>query len=138
MQTPKFWANLGYISKINSTKYRQGLTVKFAVDGLEDTNHLYRRKVNWGKVWANMTAYSQAGGFGIWNFIIFKHNEHQIDQALKKAKELNLPPHILITDNEMMHIATARPTTMNQLLEKNYINNEFINKNSSEILSIFN
>jgi len=89
MQTPKFWANLGYISKINSTKHRQGLTVKFAVDGLEDTNHLYRRNVNWGKVWANMTAYSQAGGFGIWNFVIFKHNEHQIDQALKKAKELN-------------------------------------------------
>ena len=89
MRTPNFWEMLGHISKINSNKYRQGLTVKFAVDGLEDTNHLYRRNVNWQKVIANMTAYSQAGGFGIWNFITFKHNEHQIDEALNKAKELN-------------------------------------------------
>jgi len=89
MRTPKFWEKLGHISKINSTKYRQGLTVKFAVDGLEDTNHLYRQNVNWQKVITNMTTYSQAGGFGIWNFITFKHNEHQIDQALNKAKELN-------------------------------------------------
>lgn len=62
--------------------------VIWGVDGLEDTNHIYRRGVLWDKVWANMQAYSNAGGYGIWEFLIFDHNKHQVEEAKRLAELL--------------------------------------------------
>ena len=62
--------------------------VVFGVDGLEDTNHIYRRGVVWHKVWDNMKAYSEAGGYGIWEYLIFDHNKHQVDEARALADSL--------------------------------------------------
>lgn len=56
-------------------------TVIFSVDGLSDTNHLYRQNVIWDNVERNMRAFIDAGGRARWDFIIFGHNEHQVDQA---------------------------------------------------------
>ena len=60
--------------------------VTFSVDGLEDTNHLYRVNVNWDRVERAMDVYTQAGGRGLWVFLIFEHNEHQVDEAERLAK----------------------------------------------------
>jgi MoaA/NifB/PqqE/SkfB family radical SAM enzyme len=54
--------------------------VDFGIDGLEDTLHLYRRNVKYTKVMENAEAFIQAGGNARWNFIVFQHNEHQVDQ----------------------------------------------------------
>lgn len=62
--------------------------VVFGVDGLADTNHIYRRGVVWDKVWSNMKAYSEAGGYGIWEFLIFDHNKHQVEEAKALAESL--------------------------------------------------
>jgi len=62
--------------------------VIFAIDGLEDTNHIYRVNVNYKKVMENAQAFIQAGGNAEWQFITFKHNEHQVDAAQQLAKEL--------------------------------------------------
>lgn len=59
----------------------------FAVDGLEDTNHLYRRGVNWAKVERNIQAFTRAGGRARWDYIVFRHNEHQVEEARQKAAE---------------------------------------------------
>lgn len=56
-------------------------TCIFSVDGLSDTNHLYRQNVRWDKVEANMRAFIEAGGRARWDFIVFGHNEHQVDEA---------------------------------------------------------
>ena len=56
-------------------------TVIFSVDGLRDTNHLYRQGVVWDNVERNMKAFISAGGRARWDFIIFGHNEHQVDEA---------------------------------------------------------
>jgi len=65
--------------------YRQlammGVHVTFAVDGLEDTNHIYRRGVDWQMVRDRMTAFIDAGGRAQWQWIEFPHNSHQIDRA---------------------------------------------------------
>ncbi len=61
--------------------------VIFSVDGLEDTNHLYRQNVIWEKVETNMRAFIAAGGRARWDFIIFEHNEHQVEEAKKLAEE---------------------------------------------------
>jgi MoaA/NifB/PqqE/SkfB family radical SAM enzyme len=62
--------------------------VAFGIDGLEDTLHLYRRSVKYNKVIANAKAFIDAGGKAQWNFIVFRHNEHQVDQVKQIAMEL--------------------------------------------------
>ena len=51
------------------------------LDGLEDTNHIYRRYTDWSKIERNAKTFLNAGGKGSWVFIVFKHNEHQVDEA---------------------------------------------------------
>lgn len=71
---PTWWQELAQVVG------RSG-TVIFSVDGLEDTNHLYRQNVVWANVERNMRAFIAAGGRARWDFIIFGHNEHQVEEA---------------------------------------------------------
>jgi len=61
-------------------------TVIFSVDGLRDTNHLYRQNVVWENVERNMRAFIAAGGRARWDFIVFGHNEHQVNEARELAE----------------------------------------------------
>lgn len=78
-----WWKNLG--SLLNS----HHRSVVFSIDGLEDTNHLYRRNVQWNKLIDNLTAFTNAGGYAAWQFIRFSHNEHQVEDARQLAEQLN-------------------------------------------------
>jgi MoaA/NifB/PqqE/SkfB family radical SAM enzyme len=62
--------------------------VVFAIDGLEDTHSLYRIGTNYEAIIENAHHFILAGGKAEWAFIRFKHNEHQVEDARKKAKEL--------------------------------------------------
>jgi len=63
-------------------------TVIFSVDGLSDTNHIYRQGVKWDNVYRNMKAFISAGGRARWDYIIFQHNEHQVDEAEELAQTM--------------------------------------------------
>ena len=63
-------------------------SVVFALDGLEDTHHLYRVGTKFTTVIDNAKAFIAAGGNAQWAFIRFKHNEHQVEQARHMAKDL--------------------------------------------------
>jgi len=82
IQNTKWWASIGELFS-NPLDY-----VIFSIDGLEDTNHIYRRNVHWNKVIKNATAYIKAGGSAHWDMLIFRHNEHQIDDAVALAKKI--------------------------------------------------
>jgi MoaA/NifB/PqqE/SkfB family radical SAM enzyme len=69
--------------------------IDFGIDGLDDTLHLYRRNVKYSKVISNAKSFIDAGGRAQWNFIVFRHNEHQVEQAKQIAKDMNFH-HILI------------------------------------------
>lgn len=73
-----FWRSLAEI----------GVHVGFGIDGIEDTNHLYRRNVNWNNLMRNVKSFINAGGLADWKFIIFKHNEHQIEEAKELSKKI--------------------------------------------------
>ena len=60
----------------------------FSIDGLEDTNHIYRRGTDFQKIMASVTAYLEAGGNAVWDYIVFKHNEHQVEEARLIAKKM--------------------------------------------------
>jgi len=55
--------------------------VVFSIDGLEDTNHLYRQNTVFSKIMTNAQAFIDAGGRARWDYIVFAHNEHQVEQA---------------------------------------------------------
>ena len=59
---------------------RRGAVI-FSVDGLRTTNHIYRQGVVWDKVERSMDAFISAGGRARWDFLIFEHNQHQVDEA---------------------------------------------------------
>jgi|APSaa5957512535_1039671.scaffolds.fasta_scaffold86807_2 MoaA/NifB/PqqE/SkfB family radical SAM enzyme len=62
--------------------------VYFGIDGLEDTNGLHRIGVKYSKVIENLIAFNEAGGKSVWTFLIFKHNQHQLDAVKKLSEEL--------------------------------------------------
>jgi len=62
--------------------------VVFSIDGLEDTNHLYRKNVKWSKVVENVEAFISAGGSAHWDMLIFDHNKHQTAECEQLARDM--------------------------------------------------
>lgn len=84
MRSPEFWQEVGLFFSEKEPKHNNG--VIWSVDGLEDTNHIYRRNVKWEKLYANMEAYAKTKAYGRWEYLIFEHNQHQVDEARKLAE----------------------------------------------------
>lgn len=82
LRTPDWWSNL-------SKNFKDSLEVWFAIDGLADTHSIYRQGTNWQKIIDNATAFIEAGGRAVWQFIPFAHNEHQIKDCMQLATRLN-------------------------------------------------
>ena len=87
----EWWRELGELS--GRYKHDQ-LKVHFCVDGV-DTNHIYRVNTNYKIIDRNMQAYSD-GGHSIgskaqasWVYIVFDHNEHEVETARARAEELD-------------------------------------------------
>jgi MoaA/NifB/PqqE/SkfB family radical SAM enzyme len=76
----KWWADIATAMGIGK--------VVFNIDGLQDTNHLYRKNTNFKKILDNAKSFIDAGGRAEWQFIVFKHNEHQVDEATELASKL--------------------------------------------------
>jgi len=79
---PDWWRELAQIMK-QGPHY-----LRFGIDGLEDTNHLYRRGADWKTVMRSAEAFIEAGGRAEWDFLVFKHNEHQVEAARKLAEDM--------------------------------------------------
>ena len=94
--------------------------VVFGIDGLADTNHLYRRHVQWDKLIENAQAYIDAGGSATWKYIIFEHNKHQVDEAAELAKKLGFKKFEKIKTNRF---------------EKDYL--PVVDKNNQEIYRLY-
>ena len=62
--------------------------IGFGIDGLSDTNHLYRRHTHWLSIMDRARAFIDAGGKAIWDYIVFEHNQHQVEQARTLAGTL--------------------------------------------------
>jgi len=82
LRSETWWKRLGELFKGTES------LVEFHIDGLEDTNHLYRVNTRFGKIMQNAQAYLESGGIGEWHFIPFQHNEHQLNEALRMSREM--------------------------------------------------
>jgi MoaA/NifB/PqqE/SkfB family radical SAM enzyme len=119
MHNAAWWGDLGKLSK--------DLVVTFSIDGLEDTLGIYRRKVNFQKVIENASAFIAAGGKARWAFLVFKHNEHQVDEARRMAKKLGffdftlrLTERFYRNDGNYMHPWKARGSHLEAPTAKEY------------------
>jgi sulfatase maturation enzyme AslB (radical SAM superfamily) len=92
MKSPDWWAKLAKVLSPSDS-------IIFGIDGLEDTNWIYRKNVKWDKLIDNVKSFIRHGGIALWQFIVFKHNEHQIPLAKEYSKKLGFSNFFTIYNN---------------------------------------
>jgi MoaA/NifB/PqqE/SkfB family radical SAM enzyme len=92
IRNENWWKCLGQLlnkkKETADSHYRDSDLVIFSIDGLEDTNHIYRRNTDFKKIIQNAKSFISAGGKARWDFIVFEHNQHQVKEAENLAKNL--------------------------------------------------
>jgi MoaA/NifB/PqqE/SkfB family radical SAM enzyme len=78
-KTKKWWTELNSVLDEDDK-------ITFSIDGLEDTNHIYRKNAKWKSIMTAIKVFAERKCQLHWKFIVFKHNQHQI----KDAKELSI------------------------------------------------
>ena len=82
LRNPHWWSLLG--QRLNKLEDY----CVFSIDGLENTNHIYRRNTIWSKIMKNAQSFIDSGGRAHWDMLVFKHNEHQVDECKQLAKDM--------------------------------------------------
>jgi organic radical activating enzyme len=65
-------------------------SITFSIDGLEDTNHLYRKNAKWNSIIDAIDIVTKSTLDTTWKYIVFKHNQHQIEEAETMSKMLGI------------------------------------------------
>ncbi len=100
--------------------------VTFGIDGLADTHKLYRVSTDWHTIIKNARAFIETGGHAEWHMLVFKHNEHQVEECRSMAQEIKFKNfqvkhtsrftenkwHVLDDDGRTTHI--LQPTEISQ------------------------
>jgi len=100
--------------------------INFDLDGLTDTHSLYRINTNFEKVLSNAKAVIATGNTQVhWKYIVFSHNEHQVEEAKQMAKDLNFTTFSTVKSNRSHNPATnpeyihiKRKTNLDELPKK--------------------
>jgi len=87
MRTPKYLKEFAEVL-LSRGRGPGDHTVHFSIDGLEDTNHLYRKNCRWDKIMENAQAFIDAGGRASWQMLEFPWNKHQLLEARVLAKSM--------------------------------------------------
>ena len=82
LKTTTWWSKLGHLL---DGKFDYCV---FSIDGLQDTNHVYRRNVRWEKVIENANAFISTGASTHWDMLVFEHNKHQVEEAKDQADRM--------------------------------------------------
>ncbi len=77
------WKRLALLGEKNKIK------IWLSIDGLENTNHLYRINAKWNKIEETLNAIKKFNHNFVWKCIIFKHNKHQKIDIENLAKKYN-------------------------------------------------
>jgi len=77
----KWWKELNNLLDQNDK-------ITFSIDGLEDTNHIYRKNAKWKSIIDAVQTLAKRNCHMEWKFIVFKHNQHQIQKAKNLSVDL--------------------------------------------------
>ena len=101
VQSESWWKRLGQ-------NYSDGVML-FSLDGLADTHARHRVGTRFDKIISNLEAFTSGGGIAHWQFILFKHNEHQVQDAENLAKETGCARFFVLSSREYNELC-QRPT----------------------------
>ncbi|SVD59054.1 uncharacterized protein METZ01_LOCUS411908, partial [marine metagenome] len=105
IRTARYWRELGEVFSGNPKNI-----IFFSVDGVgNESLQNYRIGANFDKIMENAKAFIEGGGKAIWRMIIFKHNQHQIEEARALAESLGFW--------EFISIQTQRRHNMGEVYE---------------------
>jgi MoaA/NifB/PqqE/SkfB family radical SAM enzyme len=83
LKSERWWKELGSFTKNKHFRIIAG------IDGIsQETHSLYRVNTYFEKIMKNLKSYINAGGEAVWQFIIFKHNENEIEIAKQMSKDI--------------------------------------------------
>jgi hypothetical protein len=104
MRSPKWWKQLASI---------RNLSIVFSIDGLADTNHIYRINSDFTKIMKNAQSFIDGGGRASWKFIVFRHNQHQIEQARQLSQDMGFQDFQVIHSNRNWDSKNIWPVYVN-------------------------
>ena len=121
VQRPEWWARLGQIASANP-----GLVhIHFCLDGHKETNHIYRVNTKFSIIERNMQAFADNAPdyHATWIYIIFDHNEHELDTAKEHAQKLGFrfATRTGMRNSYNSWIATLKKKQEQHLVEKKYV-----------------
>lgn len=90
LRRPDWWARLG------RAMARTGSRLELHVDGLADTNPLYRVRTDFARIMENAGAYIATGARAEWHYILFRHNQHQVEEAFRLSRGMGFAEFTLI------------------------------------------
>ena len=99
--------------------------ITFAIDGLEDTNHLYRKNAKWNSIMTAIDTLKDRQFKMTWQFIPFKHNQHQILEAGNLSKALGFDEFKLLQSDRWLGKKDLMP-------DREYVDNYY--KTQQEVL----
>jgi len=73
--------------------------ITFSIDGMPNTNHIYRVNSKWSTIELAIKTLRQHGPVRlklIWKHILFRYNEHEVQDALDIAKSLGFDKFTLV------------------------------------------
>jgi MoaA/NifB/PqqE/SkfB family radical SAM enzyme len=125
LRSPEWWADF-------AKKGQDRLRVTFSIDGLSDTNHIYRKGSSWQLIMENAKAFTSQGGWAKWDFIEFRHNYMQKENARDLAKKIGFK------EFNFKYTARFASETGELNIDKNKTSaiNRETNKNKNDFVSI--
>jgi len=113
LRNADFWKKISLL--LNSKDH-----IIFGIDGLQDTHHLYRKNTDFTTVITNAKTFINSGGNAWWQFIPFKHNQHQILDAFKLSQKYSFGKFFIKYEracyNEKLPGPTISPTINKELI----------------------
>lgn len=101
---PDWWYKFGLQMK-NTTH-----EIQFGIDGLSDTHALYRVNTKYERILENAKAFIKSGGTACWQYIIFKHNQHQVLEAREVAQKIGFQRFKPLVSNRFLGRDTHKVT----------------------------
>jgi len=121
-----------------------GDLLQFSIDGLEDTNHLYRVGASWPSI--ELALKETCGKVPTrWKFIYFSHNEHQLERVKKYSDKIGVDDFMAVKSKRFrpknLHKDNLMPSDLNLISRtsdnrsaiKKIINNEDFEKLKNDV-----
>lgn len=112
--------------------------VCFNIDGLADTNHLYRRNTNFDKIMKNAQAfieYNNRKCWAAWQYLVFPWNAHQVDEAEAMSRNMGFKEFVHRNDRSLGTTFKRIINAQNKKVEYDLYRHDFDIKAKSSSIS---